>query len=94
MNQDPPRRYRKPLPGNLAWTAALMFVLFMVYVLSYPLALQWRTAGRALPAEMRAYAPVEAAICRSEIAFNAMCTWSRCVDAESLVIVRVANCVE
>lgn len=83
MSRTSPRMYA-------VWTTMVVSVLGAAYVLSYPLALMMCTTGR-FPPEIRAYAPVESVIFRSEVAFNAMNDWSYVVgDDRGLVWLRLA----
>lgn len=54
MSQEASRRPRKPLPANLAWAAALVVMLAVGYVLSYPAAMKLKPAGH-----IPGYQPVE-----------------------------------
>ena len=54
MSQDARRKPRKPLLINLLWAAVLGVVLFVVYAMSYPVAVRL-TSSTVLPA----YRPVE-----------------------------------
>jgi hypothetical protein len=88
MRQGEPRQVRKPLLVNLAWAAVLAAVLFVGYVLSYPIALRVCTTGER-PPEMALYAPVESVIFRNEFAFNAMHEWAYWVGGADLVFLRL-----